>query len=306
MTKIEFPRKPVAFLVYFLKSLSIWQKLALLATFLMAVSTTGASYALLYAFKILLDSLPNATADDVWGTLLYPFILIVVFCILHNLSFRIRDFIGAYSVPSIQNSLRNLLVRNLLCHSHDYFHNRFSGELVNKVGNVSDGFSNIVWQRLINGFVPAGAAVISSVIILCSIDSNLALILIAATVGLILSVVFLGHYISRASGKVADCEGGISGQLVDTLTNISSVKSFSRAEHEMSLLNHFQILFASVYKKYVVWENIFWGIFNIFANILVLGMIWYLIENWSENNIRWALFLSVFWFCGICGECSQS
>lgn len=284
MTKIEFPRRPVAFIGYFLKSLSTWQRVALLSTFLMAASATAVSYALLYAFKILIDALPEVDVDNVWGTLRYPFILIVVFCVLNNLSFRIRDFIGAYSVPSIQNSLRNLLVRNLLSHSHDYFHNRFSGELVNKVGNVSDGFSNIVWQRLTNGFVPAGAAVISSVMILWSIDLNLALILIAATAALILSIVFLGHYISRASAKVADCEGGISGQLVDTLTNISSVKNFSRAEHEMSLLSGFQNLFSAAYKKYVVWENIFWGMFNIFANILVLGMIWYLIENWSEKQ----------------------
>jgi ATP-binding cassette subfamily B protein len=284
MTEIEFPRKPMAFLVYFVTSLSFRQKAYLAVSFLMCLSAVGASFTLIYAFKLMIDALPHVTNGDVWKELRYPFTLIVVFCVIHSLSFRIRDLIGGYTVPSIQNSLRNILMKNLLWHSHDYFHNRFSGELVNKVGNVTQAFNNIVWQRLMNGFVPTGASIISSLIILISIDVNLALILAVATFGLIVSVVFLGHYISRASANVADQEAAISGQLVDTITNISNVKNFSRTEHEMLLLDHYQHHFAIAFKKYVVWENIFWGTFNIFSNALVIGMIWYLIENWAEKQ----------------------
>lgn len=284
MTKIEFPRRPVAFLVYFLKSLTSQQKLMLAVSFVMCLSAVGASFTLIYAFKLMIDALPQVKNGDVWNELRYPFTLIVVFCVLHSLSFRIRDLVGGYTVPSIQNSLRNILIKNLLWHSHDYFHNRFSGELVNKVSNVAQAFYNIIWQRLMNGFVPTGAAIISSLIILMSIDVNLGLILMTATVSLIISVVFLGHYISKASANVADSEAAISGQLVDTITNISNVKNFSRSEHELSLLGQFQVLFATAYKKYVVWENIFWGTFNIFSNALVICMIWYLIENWTEKQ----------------------
>ncbi|OFW87758.1 MAG: hypothetical protein A3J37_08065 [Alphaproteobacteria bacterium RIFCSPHIGHO2_12_FULL_45_9] len=284
MTKIEFPRRPVAFLMYFLGSLSFQQKSLLALSFVMCLSAVGAGFTLIYAFKLMIDALPLVKDGDVWRELRHPFSLIIIFCLVHSLSFRLRDLLGGYTIPSIQNSLRTVLMRNLLRHSHDYFHNRFSGELVNKVGNIAQAFYNIVWQRLMNGFVPTFASLVSSLIILVSIDINLGLILLAATVSLVVSVLFLGHYISRASANVADCEGEISGQLVDTITNISNVKNFSQADHEMSLLGYFQTLFATAYKKYVVWENIFWGTFNIFSNSLVIGMMWYLIENWTEKQ----------------------
>jgi ATP-binding cassette subfamily B protein len=284
MTKIEFPRKPAAFLLYFLKSLTTWQKLGIAGALGMSALCVFTGFGLIYSFKLLIDAFPDANKSDIWIDLKYPFILIVVICVAHILSYRVRDMIDAYSRPYIQNNLRELLLRNLLLHSNDYFHNRFSGELINKIGNVTQAFSNIIWQRIQNGYIPSCAAIISTLLILGSIDINLAIIILVATIALIISALFLGRYLSAASGVVADCEGRISGQMIDTVTNISSVKNFSQQKHEMSLLDIHQKPFVFAYRKYVVWENIFWGAFNLLSAILVIGMIWYLIENWSKGK----------------------
>lgn len=284
MTSIEFPRRPVAFLAYFLKRLTLWQKLALFLIFVGSIAATISSFAILYSFKLLVDNLTTVDTADVWGALRYPFLLIILFCFAHSLSFRIRDTIDAFSVPYIQNALRELLLSNLLRHSHEYFHDRFSGELVNKLGNVNQAFSNLMWDRFINGFVPTGAAILSSLVILGGIDINLSAILLVATITLILAVRFLGHYVGNASAHLADTESAISGQVVDTITNISSVKGFASGAYEMGLLRAIQRPFVKAYQRSLLWQNIFWGVFNFATNVLIIIMIWYLIAHWSTGQ----------------------
>jgi ABC-type multidrug transport system fused ATPase/permease subunit len=154
MTKIEFPRRPVAFLVYFLKSLSAWQKTAISSMLFITMAITVSHTFMMYAFKLLVDAIPSADPQNVWDTLRWPFILVIGNCIFHTVMYRVRDFIDLKSTPYVQNSLREMLMNNVIRHSHDYFHNRFSGELVNKVGNICATYRNILWDRLMHGLIP--------------------------------------------------------------------------------------------------------------------------------------------------------
>jgi ATP-binding cassette subfamily B protein len=281
MTKIEFPQRPVAFLVYFLKSLTAWQKISILTIGLATILSIVASFAMMYGFKMLIDELPKVDVDDVWEKLGQPFWIIVICCIVNGLGYRVRNIIDAFSTPYIQNSLRVLLLNNLFLHSHDYFHNRFSGELVNKVSNINTAITSLFWNRIMNGFLPATAAIIMAVFILATIDNILAFILVLGVLSLILSVSSLGRNLGKASANLADKDSEVSGQIVDTITNIASVKNFSQKEHELSLLRNRQKPYVLAYKKFVLWENIFWGIFNLVINCLIIGTVWYLIDNWS-------------------------
>ena len=166
MTNIEFPKQPMAFLGYFIKHLTRWQKVAIVIIILATIMSIVSSFAMMYGFKILMDSLPKIDSGNVWEKLSHPFWIIVYCCLLNGLGYRIRNGLDAFSTPYIQNSLRVLLMDNLLRHSHEYFHNRFSGELMNKVTNVNAAITNLFWNRFMNGFLPAAAAIISAIFIL--------------------------------------------------------------------------------------------------------------------------------------------
>jgi ATP-binding cassette subfamily B protein len=285
MTKIEFPQRPVAFLIYFLKSLTAWQKISIFLLMFITAVVVSSNFVMIYGFKLLIDLIPEANPNDIWLNLAWPFWIIVVCCLIHTIFLRVRDFIDANSTPYVMNALREMLMGNITRHSHDYFHNRFSGELVNKVNNISSSYRNILWDRFIHGFIPTISAIISSFVLLWFIDIILALTFIAIIGGMILSVYFLGGYMGRASANLADREADISGQLVDTITNISSVKNFAQQSHEINLLKHHQIPYVSAYKRFVKWEIIFWLVFDIFICGLIIGAVWYLIGNYSNGNL---------------------
>ena len=285
MTKIEFPRRPVAFLVYFLKTLSFGQKASIFALILITAAVVASNFIMMHGFQLLVDGISKADPHHVWDTLSKPLQIIVLCCMFHLVFYRIRDGIDAIYTPRVMNALREMLMGNITRHSHDYFHNRFSGELVNKVNNINTTYHNILWERLLHGFIPAVSAIISSSVLLGFIDIYMSLLLLAVVAAMILSIFFLGGYMGRASANLADREADISGQLVDTITNISSVKNFSQHEHELKLLKNYQTPYVSAFRRLVSWQIIFWGVFDLFISILVIGTVWYLIENYSKGQL---------------------
>lgn len=285
MTKIEFPRRPMAFLVYFLKTLPGWHKVALGTIVLITLSVVTSNFVMMYGFQLLIDSIPKADPANLWDTLKWPFQIVIACCLFHTIFYRVRDFIDAYSTPHVMNALREMLMGNITRHSHDYFHNRFSGELVNKVNNINTTYHNILWERMVHGFIPAVAAIISSTVLLGMIDIYLAIILLMVVIGMVLAICFVGGYMGRAAANLADREADISGQLVDTITNISSVKNFAQHGHELHLLKQHQIPYVAAYQRLVKWQIVFWGSFDVFITVLVVGTVWYLIDNYSKGHM---------------------
>lgn len=283
MAQIEFPRRPMAFLLYFLRRQPLRQQISIIAMLLLSGMEVATLMVMMYGFKLLVDHLAQIDTQDVWKNLRSPFELIVICCVLNLIFLRIRSAFDAYSMPHVLNDLRNMILRNLVQHSHEYFHNRFSGELVNKVNNLCNAYKDILWERVIHGFLPAVVAIISSCILLWFIDPALSFILLAVVLGLCLSSYIIGPFLSRASAKVADRESDISGQLVDTLTNISSVKNHAHASHEIFLLGRVQLPFISAYRSQAWRQTLFWGSFDLIVSFLTLGLVWYLIENWGRG-----------------------
>lgn len=284
MTEIEFPKKTWPFLFYFLKTLSFRQKTATASLLFITATIVVSNAIMMYGFKLLVDAIPGSPATEVWDHAKGPFWVIVLCCAFHTVFYRVRDYIDMHVTPYVQNSLREMLMMNVMKHSQDYFANRFSGELANKVANVVATYRNLLWERLLHGFIPTAAAIFSSCVLLWLIDPNLAFLLAAITAFLIVSIKVIGPPLSKASANMADREADISGQVVDTLTNISSVRNFSNAAHEINLLQMVQRPYLRAYKTLVWWEIIFWGAFDIIISALVIGSIYYLITRAGSGN----------------------
>lgn len=284
MTEIEFPKKTWPFLFYFLKTLSFRQKMATVSLLFITATIVVSNAIMMYGFKLLVDAIPNTPPDQIWQNAKGPFWIVVICCAFHTTFYRVRDYIDMHVTPYVQNSLREMLMMNVMKHSQDYFANRFSGELANKVSNVVSTYRNLLWERLLHGFIPTAAAIFSSCVLLYVIDPNLAFLLAGITVLLILSIKVIGPPLSRASADMADREADISGQVVDTLTNIASVRNFSNANHEISLLQLVQRPYLKAYRRLVWWEIIFWGAFDIIISALVIGSIYYLITRTGEGS----------------------
>lgn len=284
MTSIEFPRRPVAFILYTLKNMSARHKFLVLAMMLIMALIVIGNLCMVYGFQLLVDRIPTSDNQHVWKDLAYPFGIVAVGVLFHTVMYRIRDICNALVVPDLLSDLRERVFYSVLDHSHEYFHNRFAGELANKINNLILSFREIFLARINEGVIPIVAATISSFILLWFVDSSLSWILIGVVSLVMMCSYGLGKMLGRASAHLADAESDISGQLVDAMTNVSSIKIFARKRHEISLLRDIHRPYIGAYRQYIKQQIIFWGSFDIIMSGFVLGFIWYLIAHKDSNS----------------------
>ena len=165
-------------------------------------------------------------------------------------------------------------------HSHQYLGNNFAGALVHRISEMSQGVNLTLWT-LIFDFWPVLITFGMSVVLLVSANGRLGA-LVGAWAVLFIGCSFLLALRSRPySVKAAAARSETVGKVVDSVTNLTSVKLFARLQYERSFLDkyldremgaiwtslryterirRFQYLAAAVLKVAVVWYSIrLWG-----------------------------------------------
>ncbi len=281
MTKIDFPRRPVAFLVYFMSRLPLSQKIGILAMLIITIAVTVSYTVMFYGFKLIIDAIPQSDPNDIWANLKDPFSIVIAACIFHTVVYRLCNWIDLKTTPLIQNEMRELVMNNVMRHSHDYFHNRFSGELVGKITNLISLYRVLFWDRVFNVIMPAFVSLISSGYLLWTIDPILTGILCAVVFSLLATIYFLGGHLGRASENLANADADIAGQLVDSVTNMSSIKNYANQMQEMRLLCLKQRPYVSAFRRMVWWQMAFWMAFDVLLCGMVVAILWYIISNYT-------------------------
>ncbi len=68
---------------------------------------------MMYAFKLLVDSLAGLSAADPWQAAQKPFVIVALCCLVHNILHRIRTFANGYSTPDVESRLREVMMDSL-------------------------------------------------------------------------------------------------------------------------------------------------------------------------------------------------
>ncbi|MDH4438760.1 MAG: ABC transporter ATP-binding protein [Rhizobium sp.] len=121
--------------------------------------------------------------------------------------------------------------RFLLRHSMNFFANEFAGRVSTKVMQTSLSIRESV-MKIIDVFIYAGTFFISMLALVASVDWRLGVPLV---VWLVIYALILRYFIPRLrrlSSEQADARSMMTGRIVDSYTNIGTVKLFSHAGRE--------------------------------------------------------------------------
>jgi len=167
-------------------------------------------------------------------TLRWPFLLAVVgfFLVLRPLMFGLSATMQSLVVgPNVMPLVLSRLNRYTLGHSVQFFENDFAGRIAQKQLQVARAVTDVVTE-LINTIAFALASLVGSVLFLASIDWRVGLVL-SGWVAVYLALIrwFMPRIRTRA-GRRAGARAMLTGQLVDTVTNIKTVKLFAHHRHE--------------------------------------------------------------------------
>ncbi|UMA64351.1 ABC transporter ATP-binding protein/permease [Roseivivax marinus] len=133
--------------------------------------------------------------------------------------------------PNVFNLVLSRIHRYTIGQAVTFFDNDFAGRIAQKEMQTARALTDVVVE-IIHTVLVALASVIGAILLIGTIDTTIALGLV---VWLGVYVVMIRHYMPRVrstSKARAGARASVSGQIVDTVTNIKTVKLFAHADHE--------------------------------------------------------------------------
>jgi ATP-binding cassette subfamily B protein len=176
-----------------------------------------------------ISSGPSAFFADHWGLIA---VFVVFYMVLRPLTFGVSSASNSIIIgPNIMPLVLSRLHRWTLGQAVTFFDNDFAGRIAQKQMQAARAVTDVATE-IINTVCFALASVIGSVVFLFAIDYRIAL---ALSVWLVAYLALIRYFMPRVrvnSAARAASRAMVSGQVVDTITNIKTVKLFAHAAFE--------------------------------------------------------------------------
>lgn len=276
------PKGLFAFCWYYSRHASPW---LLMGTLLVAGIAIGE--VLLYSFMG--DIVDYLTASDpdtffeenasvLWMMGLVVLIGLPIISTLHALVTH-QTLLGSYPM-----SIRWLMHRRLLQHSMSFFADEFAGRVATKVMQTSLAVREAV-MKMLDTFVYVIVQFLAMIVLLIGIDWRISIIFLAWFVIYASLLMFFVPKLKVVSQAQADARSIMTGRIVDSYTNIGTVKLFSHAGRELEYAKDSMDPFlVTVFKQMRLVTKLDLGVtYN--NNLLLFAVgavsIWF----WSDGNI---------------------
>ncbi|WP_026380947.1 ABC transporter ATP-binding protein [Afifella pfennigii] len=223
------PQSTFAFIWHYVRQLG-WPLAALLVTGLGVAVTDALVFAFIGRLVDILSSADPATfwSDHGMSVAAMGFVVLVLrpaFMILNSL-------LSEQTVaPNFANLVRWQSYRYVLRQSFSFFSNDFAGRIANKVMQTGVSLADFV-TGLVETFWFVAVFAVSALILLGEADVRLMLPAALWLAGYVLLAVWMVPRIRAASKRVSDQRSIVNGRIVDSYTNIQTVKLFAEDEGE--------------------------------------------------------------------------
>jgi len=157
---------------------------------------------------------------------------LVFYLILRPLSFGVSSASNSIIVgPNVMPLVLSRLHRWTLGQAVTFFDNDFAGRIAQKQMQAARAITDVATE-IINTVFFALASVVGSILLLVAIDAWLAVALAVWLVAYVLLIRYFMPRVRENSAARAGARAMVSGQVVDTITNIKTVKLFPHAAFE--------------------------------------------------------------------------
>lgn len=207
-------------------------------TYIFCMFLTGAMWGLFstispYLLKVVIDILSaNKPISDVYLPALGYFLVYAASAI----NFRIDDWIRYKIMPVLKKDIATEMFNYIKHHSHNFFLNNFAGSMGNKVTDMVVNLELLL--NVSNDFIANALALIFAIIVMYTVNPMFALTLFTWCILFFLISILFSDNIHKLSKKTSESYSKYSGDLIDILSNIPSVRLFSRFRFETKNLNN--------------------------------------------------------------------
>jgi len=187
-----------------------------------------------YLSKLLIDDVTGADPKNVISATSSSVILLIIFTVLPGLVWRISDYAWMRMGPELKKKITLEAMKKMMKHSQNFFQNNFAGALSTRVKELATETPKLLEVILYN-FLGIFLSIVIAFFTLLSIHKIFAIALIIWTAIFMLMAIKAAKKTIKMSMDISEQSSKISGNLVDTLGNVSNVKSFVNYDKESAI-----------------------------------------------------------------------
>lgn len=189
-----------------------------------------------YVLKIIIDKAAAVNGDKfaVFNAVKPYVVLYMVLWFFIAIDMRFLDWVKLKLFPSIRYDIVTNMFNYLNKHSHRYFQNNFAGSLSNKISDMQSAVIAVL-STLDDAFAQCCGLIIA-IIAMLIVHPIFALILLVWAAAFILIAIYFFKPIHDLSNVFATSKTTLVGKIVDSISNITNVRLFSRSSYENQLV----------------------------------------------------------------------
>ncbi len=194
-----------------------------------------------YTLRQLVDGLTAIAGEPAkaWGVALPPIALYMGTLVVMMIMFRAREWLLRTLQPAVMADMRLTLFDHVSQHSQRYFADHFAGAIGTKISDVARAINAlrdfITWR-----VVPFVSMTVISLIMITGIDWRISVAMFGWAALHLLVSFWLGKRVDASSATNAEDRSQLSGAIVDSISNISIARVFSRRLHEKRVIGNYQ------------------------------------------------------------------
>lgn len=261
-------KQPLAFIIFFISPISIVLKANVIP----------------YVLKIIIDTITIHQQDR--GNI---FILLQDSILLGAVSWfglifieRFQYWIQSIAIPKFEADMRMSILEHSLNHSYEYFYNQFAGNMVSKIMSLIKAIDTIR-KTLSWNVITAFSVIAVAVVLLYTVAPIFSLIIGTWVIFQSTITLYFVKHVNYASNINAKDKNVISGLIVDTISNMVSVKLFARESYELSYIRKAQATEKESNARLIATMNKFCLFMDCCVTIVLCITIYLLIKRWQSN-----------------------
>ncbi len=187
-------------------------------------------------------------------------------------------------VPNIVNLVRWQSHWHVIRQSWSYFQNDFAGRIANKVLQAGDAIEtgvNLTVDAVWYAIVFIGVAFIA----LARLDWTLLIPIVVWLVSYGILFAFSMPRIVRYSEELAEQKSVMTGRIVDSYTNIQTLKTFSTDRHEDDYVAESVLEHTVGFRKLMRTFTLMWSTLFVLNALLVVSVTWLSLAGWNAGTM---------------------
>jgi ATP-binding cassette subfamily B protein len=278
----DLPATPFQFICHFVNHFRWWYVMMVILEALHAICGIMLPYAIAQIIRGVTQSTTDSKA--ILEAMNQPLLLFTALSVGEVLFGRLSGLCHTILHPLHRQHVTKSLYAYLQHHSHRYLSSSFAGALAHRITETSMGVTQTL-AMLINDFMPVIIVFGVATVLLYHAHHQLAIFVgIWATLFITISF-WLATRCRPYARKAAAARSETTGIIVDSVTNLSSVRLFARLGFERRYLNEQLVReLKDVRKSNWYSERVRWFQF-VSAGVLKIGVLYYSLSLWSRGQI---------------------